>query len=72
MLRDDEIEFWFTANGNHIPVKKGQSKEQALSEFLKSKGDLQGYSTKELKERQMLADSIFLPDEQLPYSIGAK
>ncbi|MBR1676267.1 MAG: hypothetical protein IJ706_03045 [Clostridia bacterium] len=72
MLTDDEIEYWFTANGNHIPVKKGQSNKQAFSEFLKSKGDVRGYSAKELKEMQMLTDSIFLPDEQLPYSIGAK
>ena len=28
MLTDDEIEYWFTANGNHIPVKKGQSNDK--------------------------------------------
>lgn len=51
MLTDNEIEYWFTANGNHIPVKKGQSKEQALSEFLKSKGDVQGYNSDELSQK---------------------
>lgn len=31
--KDDDIE-WITAHGNHIPVKKGQSKEEAVKEFI--------------------------------------
>lgn len=33
---DDDLE-WITVKGNHIPVKKGQSKEEAIKEFLKDK-----------------------------------
>lgn len=34
---DDEDITWITVNGNHIPVKKGQSKGDAVKEFLESK-----------------------------------
>ena len=34
----DDIESWITVRGNHIPIKKGQSKEEAVKSFLKSKG----------------------------------
>ncbi len=45
----EEIEYWITVNGNHIPVKKGQTKEDAISSFLKDKGDDRGKSVTELK-----------------------
>lgn len=32
----DDVD-WITVKGNHIPVKKGQSKEQAVEEFLERK-----------------------------------
>lgn len=35
---DSEIESWITVNGNHIPVKKGQSKEEAVKSFIEKKG----------------------------------
>jgi hypothetical protein len=35
---DDDIESWITVRGNHIPIKKGQSKEEAVKSFLESKG----------------------------------
>lgn len=34
---NSEIESWITVRGNHIPIKKGQSKEDAVKEFVKSK-----------------------------------
>ena len=34
--KDDDVE-WITVKGNHIPVKKGQSKDEAVKEFLESK-----------------------------------
>ena len=34
----DDIESWITVRGNHIPIKKGQSKEEAVKSFLKNKG----------------------------------
>ena len=34
--KDDDIT-WITVKGNHIPIKKGQSKEDAVKEFLESK-----------------------------------
>lgn len=30
----DDIESWITVRGNHIPIKKGQSKEEAVKSFL--------------------------------------
>lgn len=37
MNAKDDVE-WITVKGNHIPVKKGQTKEQAIKEFLAKKG----------------------------------
>lgn len=34
----DDIESWITVRGNHIPIKKGQSKEEAVKSFVESKG----------------------------------
>ena len=34
---NSEIESWITVRGNHIPIKKGQSKEEAVHEFVKNK-----------------------------------
>ena len=34
--KDDDVE-WITVHGNHIPVKKGQSKDEAVKEFLEGK-----------------------------------
>ena len=35
---DDDIESWITVKGNHIPIRKGQSKEDAVKSFVESKG----------------------------------
>lgn len=35
---DSDIESWITVKGNHIPIKKGQSKEDAVKSFIESKG----------------------------------
>lgn len=37
---DDETE-WITVKGNHIPIKKGQSKAEAVKEFLDKKVEKQ-------------------------------
>lgn len=45
----DDIESWITVRGNHIPIKKGQSKEDAVKSFLENKGNKekkQGYTEK--------------------------
>jgi ppGpp synthetase/RelA/SpoT-type nucleotidyltranferase len=38
-MEDPEIESWITVRGNHIPIKKNQTKEEAVEEFLKDKED---------------------------------
>lgn len=37
--KDDEDVEWITVKGNHIPIKKGQSKEEAVKEFIESRQD---------------------------------
>ena len=37
MTEDKEELEWITVNGNHVPVKKGQSKEEAVKSFIESK-----------------------------------
>lgn len=34
---EDDVE-WITVNGNHIPVKQGQSKDDAIKDFIDKKG----------------------------------
>ena len=34
---DSDIESWITVNGNHIPIRKGQTKEEAVKSFVESK-----------------------------------
>lgn len=36
-INDKEDIEWITVKGNHIPVKKGQTREEAIKEFIKSK-----------------------------------
>ena len=43
---DKDIE-WITIKGNHIPVKKGQSKEEAVKEFIESKKEQKQSDKKE-------------------------
>lgn len=50
-MDDPEIESWITVRGNHIPIKKNQTKEEAVEEFLKDKGD-------QHKPKQMSDDEI--------------
>lgn len=45
---NSEIESWITVRGNHIPIKKGQSKEDAVKSFLEKKGG--GSGTNRLDE----------------------
>lgn len=35
--KDDDIESWITVKGNHIPIRKGQSKEDAVKSFIEKK-----------------------------------
>lgn len=37
MNSDDDIKEWITVKGNHIPIKKGQTKEEAVKSFLDEK-----------------------------------
>lgn len=46
---DDDTE-WVTVNGNHIPVKEGQSKTEAVKEFLDKKVEKQSKCDK-IKKR---------------------
>ena len=39
--KDDEVQ-WITVKGNHIPIKNGQSKEDAVKSFFESKGKSSG------------------------------
>lgn len=32
MGENDEIERWITVKGNHVPIKKGQSQEEAIKQ----------------------------------------
>ena len=40
-----DIESWITVKGNHIPIMKGQSKEEAVKAFIEKKGGESGGGT---------------------------
>ena len=37
--KNDDVKEWITVNGNHIPIIKGQSKEDAVKSFIASKSE---------------------------------
>ena len=39
-MADDEIKQWITVNGNHIPIKEGQTVEQAITERFDDTDDI--------------------------------
>lgn len=43
---DANIETWITVKGNHIPIMKGQSKEEAVQAFIEKKGGKTDLTTK--------------------------
>lgn len=51
--KDEEIE-WITVNGSHIPIKKGQTKEEAIQEFIDEHAG-GGYSDKNESNRAQVA-----------------
>lgn len=53
-LNDDEIEEWITINGAHIPILKGQSKEEAITAFIDSHTG-GGYSDNNESNRAQIA-----------------
>ena len=50
---NEEPESWITVKGNHIPIFAGQSKEDAIKEFLKSKTD-----QKEQKKEKQVQETL--------------
>lgn len=59
MALDDEDIEWITVRGTHVPIKKGESKEQAVKNFLAGKKQSSGSKT-ELKK----GDKIRFADTQ--------
>lgn len=56
----DDVE-WITVKGSHIPVKEGQSKEDAAKEFIKSKEKTTQnsvFSEKDKKNANVLKDNV--------------
>jgi hypothetical protein len=61
-----DIESWITVKGNHIPIMKGQSKEDAVKSFLENKGgnSIKRESAKQRNENFEKAKSS-LPKEKV-------
>lgn len=66
---DNDIESWITVHGNHIPIKKGQSKEDAVKSFLEKKGGSPKTreSAKQRNERFEKAKQTLPAEKQEPY-----
>ena len=59
----DDVAYFFTANGTHIPVKHGQTQEEAISAFLKKHGDPREKSVEELRG-ELAVDSDGLTSDE--------
>ncbi|MBO7696241.1 MAG: DUF2213 domain-containing protein [Methanobrevibacter sp.] len=60
--KDDDVE-WITVHGNHIPIKKGQSKDEAVKEFIeKQQGE--SFDKKEIKISK--GDNVYLKSQDGP------
>ena len=64
---DKDVVGWMTVKGVHIPIRKGQSREKAMTDFLKGADDKNPF-----KDRANLPNKIVLEDERLGRSLGAK
>jgi hypothetical protein len=54
---NDNVKDWITINGNHIPVKEGQTKSEVVNNFLKEKADKGKMRIKKgLKKTEDIAD----------------
>ncbi len=51
---DDDIE-WITVKGNHIPIREGQTKEEAIQEFIEDRST-GGYSDRNKSNRSIAAE----------------
>lgn len=49
-LREEDIERWITVNGNHIPIKKGESEEDAIKRFTDYVDKASGKKKKDIEE----------------------
>ena len=54
-LDEDKIKEWFTMNGHHIPILKGQTKEEAAQAFI-DEHSMGGYSDKNKSNRSIAAE----------------
>ena len=71
--KDDDIE-WITVSGNHIPIKKGQSKDEAVKEFIEKQQSDTKEKSKENKSYLKPAKGILqsLKDDYEAGKISAK
>lgn len=67
---DANIETWITVKGNHIPIMKGQSKEEAVQSFLEKKGKSSGGSKSSSGEKPAKKVSQSLKDDVDYYFTG--
>ena len=49
VLDVDDVE-WITVKGNHIPIKKGENKEEAIKSFFENKSSERGQKSPEIKQ----------------------
>lgn len=71
----DDVE-WITVRGSHIPIVKGESKEEAIKEFFKSKGE-EGQKryegVKDVMKRASTSEKTITPDvKSFTEALGGK
>ena len=61
MKNDNEITDWMTVKGNHIPIRKGQTREAAMLAFLSETEDNEPFKdrTQDIKKGKALSQKEF-------------
>lgn len=73
---DEDVKEWITVRGSHIPIVKGESKEEAIKEFFKSKGE-EGQKryegVKDVMKRAAKSEKTITPDvKSFTEALGGK
>ena len=68
---DGDIQ-WITVKGNHIPIKKGQSKEEAVKSFFESKGKSSGGKSESKSSQKKSAPKTEKASNKISYAQSEK
>ena len=71
MKNDNEIVDWMTVKGNHIPIRKGQTREQAMLTYLSEVEDNEPFREKATPQNLTRFMALPIKREKTPKTINS-